>query len=97
MGDGEPGSSGLERMRNLGPASAARLQAVGIESPEGLRMVGSMEAYARLRRAFPDETTEVSLYALHGALVDSAWEDLPEATRIALRDAAAHLVGPTNA
>jgi hypothetical protein len=44
----------------------------------------------------PDETTEVALYALHGALVDSPWQHLPKATQMALRDAAA-LVGPMNA
>lgn len=85
MGDEEPVE--LERMKNLGPVSAARLRAVGIESPEELRQVGAVEAYVRLRRGFPAETTYGLLYALHGAVTDVRWSALPEETRAALRDA----------
>jgi DNA transformation protein len=85
VGDEEPGA--LERMRNLGPVSAARLRAVGIESPDELRRMGAIGAYIRLKQAFPVETTYVSLYALHGAVTDVRWYVLPEETRAALRDA----------
>ena len=46
-------SGDLERMKNLGPISAARLRAVGVETAEDLRRLGAVEAYVRLRRAFP--------------------------------------------
>jgi DNA transformation protein len=85
LGDEEPGT--LERMKNLGPVSAARLRAVGIESPEELRHLGAVEAYVRVRRTFPAETTHGLLYALHGAVTDVRWYVLPEETRAALRDA----------
>ena len=85
MGDEEPGT--LERMRNLGPVSAARLRAVGIESPEELRLVGAVDAYVRLKRGFPAEITHGLLYALHGAVTDVRWTALSEETRAALRDA----------
>jgi DNA transformation protein len=75
-------------MKNLGPVSAARLRAAGIETPEELRRVGAVEAYVRLKRTFPVETTHVSLYALHGAVTDIRWYVLPEEARAALRDAA---------
>lgn len=78
----------LERMKNLGPVSAARLRAVGIGSPEELRRVGAVEAYVRLKRTYPVETTFVSLYALHGAVTDVRWYALSEEARRALRDAA---------
>ncbi len=79
----------LEQMKNLGPVFAARLQAVGIESPEELRNVGAIEAYVQLKRAFPAETTHVSLYALHGAVAGVQWYTFSEETKAALRDAAA--------
>jgi len=75
-------------MKNLGPVSASRLRAVGIATPEELRRLGAVEAYVRLKRAFPVETTHVSLYALHGAVTDTRWYALPEEARAALRNAA---------
>ena len=79
----------LERMRNLGPVSAARLRAVGIASPEDLRGVGAIEAYTRLKRAFPAGTRETTLYALHGAVTGVRWYTLSDEIKAALRDAAA--------
>ena len=84
-----PGSSDLERMLNLGPVSAARLRAVGIRTPEDLRRLGAVEAYVRLKRGFPVETTQIALYTLHGALTGVRWYELPEDVRAALRDEAA--------
>ena len=87
MGDDAPVT--LERMQNLGPVIADRLRAIGIETPEELRKLGAIEAYARLKRAYPTVTTHVHLYALHGAVTDVRWYALPEEARAALRDAAA--------
>jgi DNA transformation protein len=75
----------LARMRNLGPVSATRLRAVGIESPEELRRVGAVEAFIRLREANPFEISAVFLYALHGAVTDTDWRQLSESTRARLR------------
>jgi DNA transformation protein and related proteins len=83
------GIGGLERMKNLGPVSAARLRAVGIETPDQLRQVGPVEAYVRLKRAFPIETTQIALYTLHGAITDAPWYVLSDEVKAALRDAAA--------
>ena len=80
-GGGDP----LASMRNLGPISAARLRAVGIDSPEELRRLGAVEAYVRLRRALPFEISLVFLYALHGAVTDTDWKQLSESTRARLR------------
>jgi hypothetical protein len=82
---GEPGD--LAKLRNVGPVSAARLREVGIHTPGDLRRVGAVEAYLRLRRAFPAQTTEVALYALHGALTGVRWYELSSELRAALRDA----------
>lgn len=86
MGDDQPVV--LERMRNLGPVSASRLRAAGIETPDELRRLGAVEAYARLKRAFPVETTHTMLYMLHGAVTGIRWHALSEESRAALRDAA---------
>lgn len=86
MGDDAPVT--LERMRNLGPVIADRLRAAGIATPEELRRLGAIEAYARLKRAFPALTTYSQLYMLHGAVTDVRWWALPEEARAALRDAA---------
>jgi len=83
----EPPES-LEQMKNLGPVSAERLRAVGIGTPEELRRAGAVEAFVRLKRAFPEMTTHLQLYALHGAVSGIRWYLLPEAARAALRDAA---------
>lgn len=82
------GENDLERMINLGPVTAARLRAVGIETPEDLRQLGAVEAYLRLKHGFPAETTQISLYALHGALAETRWYELPEEVRAFLRDEA---------
>lgn len=79
----------LEGMRNLGPVSAARLRAVGIASSEDLKRAGAIEAYIRLKRAFPTAIRETALYALHGAMTGVRWYTLSDEIKAALRDAAA--------
>lgn len=87
MGDDQPVV--LERMKNLGPVVAARLRVAGVETPEELRRLGAVEAYVRLKRAFPAETPHTLLYMLHGAVTDVRWHSLSEESRAALRDAVA--------
>lgn len=83
-----PGES-LTRLMNLGPVTARRLRVVGVETPADLRRVGAVDAYVRLRRAFPNLIAETMLYALHGALNDVRWYELSDEVRTALRHAAA--------
>ena len=82
---GERRADPLARMKNLGPISAARLRAVGIDSPEELRRLGAVEAFLRLRRGLPFDISLVFLYALHGAVTDTDWKQLSESTRARLR------------
>lgn len=79
----------LETMKNLGPVSAARLRAVGIETPDELRRLGAAEAYHRLKRAYPIETTQVVLYAIHGAILGVHWYSLSDEAKARLREEAA--------
>ncbi len=76
-------SGDLVRLRNIGPETARRLEAVGIEDAATLRVVGAVEAYRRLAAADPRHTTRNALWALAGALLDIPWNRLP----VALKDA----------
>jgi TfoX-like protein len=80
-GRGDP----LARMKNLGPISAARLRAVGIDSPEELRRIGAVEAFVKLKEGLPFDISLVFLYALQGAVTDTDWRQLSESTRARLR------------
>ena len=78
----------MERLRNIGKVSAGRLAAVGITTPSDLEAVGALEAYHRVKEAFPKQTSLNLLYALEGAILDLPWDDLPLALRERLREAA---------
>src|SRR3989442_9950872 len=75
----------LARMKNLGPISAARLRAVGIDSPEELRRIGAGEAFVKLKEGLPFDISLGFLYALQGAVTDTDWRQLSETTRARLR------------
>ena len=66
-------SGDLAGLRNLGPVTTGRLREVGIDMPEELRAVGAVEAYRRLRFAFPKDSSVIALMALEGALQDVDW------------------------
>jgi DNA transformation protein len=84
----KPPARTLESLVNLGPVAAGRLQAVGIETPAELARLGAVRAYRRLQERFPDDTTQVALYALQGALLDTKWNRLPPAVVEQLREQA---------
>ena len=65
----------LIEMKNLGKTSVQWLYAVGIQNPEQLKAVGSVEAYRKVKaRGF--KVSKVLLYALEGALLDVHWSEL---------------------
>lgn len=67
----------LADMMNLGPATEEYLRAVGIETPEQLSEIGSVDAYRRLKERFPRQVNLLFLYAMEGALLDIHWNALP--------------------
>ncbi|KAB7765842.1 TfoX/Sxy family protein [Xanthomonas maliensis] len=72
-----------ERLRNIGPKSAAWLRQVGVRSGEDLQALGAVAAFVKVRRAGFKPSLNM-LYALEGALQDCHWQEIPEARRHAL-------------
>ncbi|MCA9238308.1 MAG: TfoX/Sxy family DNA transformation protein [Planctomycetales bacterium] len=64
-----------EELRNIGPASAAWLAAVGVSSRDDLERLGSVVCYARVRRVQPRASLNL-LWALEAALADRDWREL---------------------
>ena len=64
-------------LAGIGPKSAERLTAVGIETFEQLDQLGAVGAYLLLKDAFPEWTTLKALWGIHVALMEIDWKDLP--------------------
>ncbi len=78
-------------MINLGPKSAGRLAAVGIEDAETLRRIGAVAAYCRVKTRFTDDTSLNLLWAIQGALMELHWLDVPDEIKQLPRDELASL------
>lgn len=75
------------KLRNIGPKSAAWLRQVGLRTREDLEAAGPVEAFTKVKRAGFKPSLNM-LYALEGALLDCHWQDVPEARRAELVEAA---------
>lgn len=67
--------SELISMKNIGREMAKKLAAVGIHSPEQLLSLGSRQAFARLKAAYP-QVCLVHLYALESAVTQTEFNAL---------------------
>ncbi|MCA9262905.1 MAG: TfoX/Sxy family protein [Planctomycetales bacterium] len=77
----------IEALRNLGPASAAWLSAVGISTAEELRRVGAVFAYRLVRQRFPAASLNL-LWAMAAGLADRDWRELTDDEKQRLREEA---------
>ena len=75
------------KMRNIGPKSAAWLRQVGLRTHEDIATAGAVDAFMRVKRAGFRPSLNL-LYALEGALADCHWQEVPEARRNELVQAA---------
>ena len=75
------------KLRNIGPKSAAWLRQVGLRSHQDVAAIGAVDAYMKVRRAGFKPSLNL-LYALEGALLDCHWQDVPDARRQELVQAA---------
>ena len=72
-----------DTLRNLGPKSRALLAGAGIASVEDLRRLGSVAAYARVRRSGANPSLNL-LWALEGALAGLPWQAVAREHRTSL-------------
>ena len=75
------------KLRNIGPKSAAWLRQVGLRTRDDLEAAGPVDAFMRVKRAGFKPSLNM-LYALEGALQDCHWQEVPEARRAELVEAA---------
>ena len=66
-----------QAIRNIGPKTRSWLHEVGIHTLADLEDLGAVEAYKRLKVAFPDKVSLNALYGLQGAILNIHWNALP--------------------
>src|SRR5215468_10119181 len=71
------------KIRNVGPKSAAWLRQVGVRTQDDLVRVGPVEAFMKVKRAGFRPSLNL-LYALAGAIENCHWADLPDERKTAL-------------
>lgn len=67
----------LTAMMNIGKEMARKLTSVGIDTPEKLIELGSMQAFRKLKEAYP-QVCLVHLYTLEGAIFNIEYNRLSE-------------------
>jgi Regulator of competence-specific genes len=72
-----------EKLRNIGPKSAAWLRQVGLRTQQDLVAAGAVAAFLKVKRAGFKPSLNL-LYSLEGALTGCHWQELPEARRTQL-------------
>jgi hypothetical protein len=82
------GKDDSNKIRNVGPKSAAWLRQVGVRTQEDLLRLGPVEAFMKVKRAGFRPSLNL-LYSLAGAIEDCHWADLPDERKAALVQAAA--------
>jgi DNA transformation protein len=75
----------LSSLRNIGKTSEGWLNEVGIYTVDDLRQVGVIEAYCRLKAAFPDTVSLNVLYSIEAGLLDMDWRAIPDERKAELR------------
>jgi hypothetical protein len=71
------------KIRNVGPKSAAWLRQVGVRTQQDLERLGPVEAFMKVKRAGFRPSLNL-LYALAGAIENCHWADLPDERKSAL-------------
>jgi DNA transformation protein len=72
-------------IKNMGPKSSEWLASVGIHSLDDVAALGPVEAYKRLKAAYPDKVSLNMLWGLQAALLDLPWNELPPDIKDELR------------
>lgn len=86
-----------DKLRNVGPKSAAWLRQVGVRTQDDLVSLGAVDAFIKVKRAGFRPSLNL-LYALEGALLGCHWQQVPEERRAELlvaAEAATALIPPS--
>ena len=75
--------SSNDKLRNVGPKSAAWLRQVGVRTQGDLEALGAVAAFIKVKRAGFRPSLNL-LYALEGALLGCHWQQVPEERRSVL-------------
>ena len=74
----------IGELLNLGPKSAAWLQAVGIRTIEDLRAIGAVDAYHLAKAREPSAVSLNLLWSLQAGLLDMPYTQLPKEVKAEL-------------
>ena len=77
-------------MKNLGPKSSEWLASVGIHTLEDVAALGVVEAYTRVKAAYPARVSLNLLYGLQAALLNIPWNELPPDIKAELKKQVQH-------
>ena len=78
-------NSDLSSLKNIGTNTIEWLHDIGITSVDDLRSVGAIEAYVRLKEAYPKAVSLNALWGLVGALDDMDWRMISDAYKADLK------------
>lgn len=87
--------SELTAMMNIGKEMSGKLISVGIDTPEKLIELGSMQAFRKLKEIYPNVCL-VHLYTLEGAIYNTEYNRLPEDRKKELKAFSDSLKGTDN-
>ena len=73
-------------IKNMGPKSRVWLHEIGINTLEDLKTIGAVEAYRRLKIAFPTEITLNMLWGLQAAILNVSWKMLTPEMKAELKE-----------
>ena len=91
-----PSGLPVERMRNLGPASARMLRSIDVHTADDLADIGALAAFIRLRAETTHSPSLNLLWAMEASLLDIDWRDLPPALRARRREQLGEPMGTDN-
>ena len=87
--------SNLTAMMNIGKEMARKLTSVGIDTPEKLIELGSMQAFRKLKETYP-QVCLVHLYTLEGAIYNTEYNRLSKDKKKELKAFSDSLKGEYN-
>lgn len=81
--------SDLLDLKNLGNTSIHWLRSVGINTQDDLKNKGAVAAYLEIKQR-GIRVSKVLLYALHGAMTDTHWNEIDASTKQQLLEQASN-------